>query len=134
MVPSPGHVAALPWEAALTGTDRASRVRRIGDDFWTDLAATARDPTLAYLYPPGAADDDRPWGTLALVLAVLFASLGANLYIGWIAVDMYRRYLDLADDLLDGDSEPVEADEEPLEDDEDWAEFRHRRRRSTVAA
>jgi hypothetical protein len=39
--------------------------------------------------PPPA---DRPWVALTLVTLGLFASLGGNVYLGWIAWDVYHRY------------------------------------------
>ena len=128
----------LPWEAVLAGTDRASRVRRIGREFWSDLAATARDPSLDYLRTVPAAESERPWGPLAFALTFLFASLGANLYLAWIAMDMYRRYLDLADDLLEPDAPRINDDDGEFEledDDEDgWGPRRRRHRRRSMAA
>lgn len=141
----PGDARAyppLPWEAVLAGTDRSSRVRRIGQEFWSDLAATAREPSLDYLRTAGAtvsaADSDRPWGPLAFALTLLFASLGANLYLAWIAMDMYRRYLDLADDLLEPGTPRINEEEGAFEDAEDedaWETTRRRRhRRRSLAA
>lgn len=45
--------------------------------------------------PPAAADSDEPprsWTLLTLVLLAFFASLGGNIYLGWIAWDAYHRY------------------------------------------
>ena len=132
----------LPWEAVLAGTDRSSRVRRIGQEFWSELAATAREPSLDYLRTEGAtvsaADSERPWGPLAFALTFLFASLGANLYLTWIAMDMYRRYLDLADDLREPGTPRINEEEGAFEDEEDedaWGTTRRRRhRRRSLAA
>ena len=69
---------------------------------------------------------------------VLFVSLGANLYMGWIAMDMYQRYLELTADLTERDS-PAHAslDDDPLEDDDwddDWDDLPRRRSRATMVA
>ena len=37
-------------------------------------------------------ESDRPWMTLTLTLLLLFASLGGNAYLLWIAIDSRRRY------------------------------------------
>ena len=34
----------------------------------------------------------KPWGWLVVTLLALFASASANLYLGWIAVDLHHRY------------------------------------------
>jgi hypothetical protein len=127
----------MPWERRLFDSDREIRARRPGEDFWANLAATARDPALAYLHGgDDAASGDRPWGPLALTLMVLFVSLGANLYMGWIAMDMYQRYLELAGDLTERDSPSsshASLDDDPLEDD-DWDDVPRRRSRATMVA
>jgi hypothetical protein len=53
---------------------------------------------------------------------------------GWIAMDMYQRYLELAGDLTERDS-PAHAslDDDPLEDD-DWDDLPRRRSRATMVA
>ena len=47
--------------------------------------------------------EDKPWGTLTVVMFALFISLGLNLYMAWITAGLYRRYLDVADDLSESD-------------------------------
>ncbi len=42
---------------------------------------------------------DRPWWPFLLALIGLFASLGFNVYLGWIAWDLYTRYQDAIDDV-----------------------------------
>jgi len=46
-------------------------------------------PTLP---PTTAKTPARPWGWLTLAVFGLFASLGCNVYLGWIAWDYHRRY------------------------------------------
>ena len=41
----------------------------------------------------------RPWLPLVLTSLALFASLAANMYLGWIAIGIYRRYRDMVDQL-----------------------------------
>jgi hypothetical protein len=57
-------------------------------------AATAEDPAAAS-NPPS----DRPWGPLVLAVLALFGSIGFNLYLGWIAWDLYTRYQDAMEDV-----------------------------------
>ncbi len=38
----------------------------------------------------------KPWRPLVLTSLALFASLAANVYLGWVALGIYRRYRDLA--------------------------------------
>ncbi len=42
---------------------------------------------------------DRPWGPLLMTVLGLFGSLGFNIYLGWIAWDLYARYQDAIDDV-----------------------------------
>lgn len=86
--------------------------------------------------PPSALENDDPslengkrWWPLTLAVLALFASMGGNLYMGWIVADTYRKYLDLTDDLNDGDRrEPAAADRE----EDTWSPNRNRRERRTV--
>jgi hypothetical protein len=95
-------------------------------DFWTSLAETASDPDLAYLRDDGtSADAEKAWWPLTLAMLALFASMGGNLYMGWIAVDVYRRYLDAASDEYDDDDAASGRDHER---EEDWPRDRRRRR------
>jgi hypothetical protein len=94
-------------------------------DFWNSLAETADDPDLAYLRDDARSATEEAWWPLTLAMLALFASLGGNLYMGWIAVDVYRRYLDAAGDEYDDDPSSSE-----YEDDrhDDWTRDRGRRR------
>ena len=129
----------LPWERRLLSSDFPSQRAEPAKDFWATLAQTAQDPTLAFLRSNDSAE--MPWGTLALVLMVLFISLGANLYMGWIAVDMYHRYLELADDLAENESlsrssldQREERYDDPLDDQDEWDDAPRGRRRATMIA
>lgn len=101
-------------------------------DFWDELAASANDPSLGFLREGGGVSElaasDKPWWPLTLAMLALFASMGCNLYLGWIAVDVYRRYIEMTDD--DGDED--EAYESPRrdEDDEAWEDRPRRRERA----
>jgi hypothetical protein len=128
----------MPWERRLFDSDRELRALGQAGDFWSNLAATAQDPTLAFLHSSDTpASGDRPWGPFALALMVLFVSLGANLYMGWIAMDMYQRYLELAGDLTERDSPSsshTSLDDDPLLEDDDWDDLPRRRSRATMVA
>ncbi len=95
-------------------------------DFWSSLSETANDRSLDYLR-----EGDKPWWPLTLAMLALFASIGGNLYMGWIVAGTYRKYLDLADDLDDGDRRGP-APDDPEEDS--WSPRRMRRERRTVDA
>lgn len=43
------------------------------------------------------------WWPLTMTVVLLFASLGGNLYLGWLAMDFYRRYRDAAWELRTSD-------------------------------
>ena len=98
-------------------------------DFWDELAASANDPSFGFLREGSVvselADSDKPWWPLTLAMLALFASMGGNLYMGWIAVDVYRRYLDMAEE---GDDDPPYESPRRRERDEAWDEDRPRRR------
>ncbi len=105
-------------------------------DFWADLASSDQDPSLGFLregssstYFNGSDRSDEPWWPLTLAMLALFASMGGNLYLGWIAVDVYRRYLEMTDD--DDDDEPRESSRRREEADE-WADRPRRRERAAV--
>lgn len=44
---------------------------------------------------------NRPWSALIWTAFALFGSLGANAYLGWVAVGIYGRYRDMCDQLHD---------------------------------
>ncbi len=102
-------------------------------DFWEDLAASANDSSPGFLRESGGVSDlaesDKPWWPLTLAMLALFASMGGNLYMGWIAVNVYRRYLEMADD---GDDDEPHDSPRRREDDEEWEERPRRRERAVV--
>ena len=102
-------------------------------DFWEELAASANDSSPGFLREGGdvsdLADSDKPWWPLTLAMLALFASMGGNLYMGWIAVDVYRRYLEMAED--GDDDEPYDSPRR-REDAEQWEEQPRRRERAAV--
>lgn len=77
------------------------------------------------------ADSDKPWWPLTLAMLALFASMGGNLYMGWIAVDVYRRYLEMADDSEEDEGESYDS---PRDRDErrQWEDRPRRRERAAV--
>jgi hypothetical protein len=92
-----------PWQtgsAALTETSLATAASEPkASDFWADLAEAADDPDAEFLRQSSRTEaSDKPWWPLTLAMLALFASMGGNLYLGWIAVDVYRRYLELTVD------------------------------------
>lgn len=107
--------------------------KKKANDFWEELAASANDPSLGFLREGSVvsnlADSDKPWWPLTLAMLALFASMGGNLYMGWIAVDVYRRYLEMADD---GDDDELYDSPRRREDDERWDERPRRRERAAV--
>jgi hypothetical protein len=90
-------------------------------DFWSSLTATANDRSLDYLR------GESPGWPLTLAVFALFASIGGNLFLGWVTLDIYRRSLDLADDAIDPDryESPDDRDE-----GDTWSEKRRHRARS----
>jgi hypothetical protein len=58
-----------------------------------ETAGDAASPTKA------TSPSQRAWGPLLLSVLALFGSLGFNLYLGWIAWDLYSRYQDAVDDV-----------------------------------
>jgi len=101
-------------------------------DFWRNLARTANDPDSAYLQETGnSSGGEKSWWALTLAMLALFASMGGNLYMGWIAVDVYRRYLDAATDDYEDEDDDYESSERDVEDR--WGRH-HRRGREPVSA
>jgi hypothetical protein len=107
-----GSLAALtqpPWQTAGTAVNEASFSTTSGKtkvpDFWADLAEAANDPAVGFLRQESHVEpSDKPWWPLTLAILALFASMGGNLYMGWIAVDVYRRYLEMTDEDEDDES------------------------------
>lgn len=98
-------------------------------DFWSSLSEVANDRSLDYLKGTGEEEGEKPWWPFTLAALGLFASLGANLYMGWIVAGTYRKYLDLADDMDEGDRRDYPADDR---EEDSWSPRRHRRERRTV--
>ncbi len=104
-------------------------------DFWADLAAAANDPATGFLRDEpeaSSATSDKPWWPLTMAMLALFASLGGNLYMGWIAVDVYRRYLEMADDGFEQDEDEDENSPRSRDDRRDWDDSPRRRERVAV--
>jgi hypothetical protein len=137
---SSGFSPGSPQKPAETGGLGTSDAVFLGEsskkkttDFWDELAAAADDPSLRFLREESdvsqLADADKPWWPLTLAMLALFASMGGNLYMGWIAVDVYRRYLEMT-----GDGDGGESYESPRhrEDEERWEDRPRRRELSAV--
>jgi len=134
-----GSLASLtqpPWQTAATGIKEAnlsgtSNKKKV-PDFWAELAEAANDPSVGFLRDDvRLADSDKPWWPLTLAMLALFASMGGNLYMGWIAVDVYRRYLEMADDSEEDEGESYDS---PRDRDErrQWEDRPRRRERAAV--
>ena len=111
------RVAGREGEQARTG---------VPGSVWPEYGQPVRDPNLKYPLTQVDLAKDRPWGALTVAVFLLFASIGGNLYLGWIAARIYRLYLDLADDLEDKERHDVTV-EQPAGEDR-WKERRKRRR------
>ena len=72
----PGPIGALP--GALPGNQQT--------------VPHAADDVLGTQIPP----TQKIWWPLTTTVVLLFASLGGNFYLGWLAVDFYRRYREAA--------------------------------------
>lgn len=126
-------VTQPPWQTqgnALTEASLSTAANRTKPrDFWADLAEAAEEPSGEFLRQPGREEQqtEKPWMPLTLAVLALFASMGGNLYLGWIAVDVYRRYLELTEE-DDDDDESYDA---PRGRDErrEWDERPRRRER-----
>ena len=123
-----------PWPNRAVSYERETRPIASSDDFWASLAETANDPTLDYLRDDaGTGDGEKPWWPLTLTTLALFASIGANLYMGWITVGIYQRSLDLADE----PEQPERYDDASARDEDEgpaWSSPRRRYRSHRVAA
>jgi len=100
------------------------------EDFWSSLAAARNDRSLDYLEDDGgSAEPAKPGWPLTLAVFALFASIGGNLFMGWVTLDIYRKSLDLADDGINEDRYEARSDRD---EDDAWSESRERRARSSV--
>jgi hypothetical protein len=66
------------------------------------LTAAASKPTLDKRTAEQL--ESKPWVPLVLTSLGLFMSLAANMYLGWIAMGVYRRYRDVVDQLRQADA------------------------------
>ena len=134
----PAYGAADGWQASSWNTTPnnaawpqqqrvAGEPSRNGLPAGTEFASPYRDPNLKYPRTDLDLAKDRPWGALTVAVFLLFASIGGNLYLGWIAARIYRLYLELADDLEDKERQDATAAEAPAGEDR-WKERRRRRR------
>jgi hypothetical protein len=58
------------------------------------VAATVQPPVATISSTQDKADAERPWTPLILTTLALFASLGANAYLGWLAWSFFWRFRD----------------------------------------
>jgi hypothetical protein len=120
------------WPFRKLGFEGTQREKSKPTDFWTSLSETTDESTEPYLRDSTeTATEEKPWWGLTVAVFALFASLGGNLYLGWIAVDVYRRYLELASDEFDDGEEDAVDD---FDEEEEREVRRHRRERRSVAA
>jgi hypothetical protein len=125
---SPGELDVWPFRKVGFEGDR--RVKSKPTDFWESLSAAADESSEPYLREDSTSGDaqEKPWWGLTMAVFALFASLGGNLYLGWIAVDVYRRYLNLTSDEFD------DREDEPADDlDDEERDLRRHRRDGSLA-
>ncbi|MFZ5831115.1 MAG: hypothetical protein ACOY3P_13580 [Planctomycetota bacterium] len=60
----------------------------------SDRGSGATSPSTSQT-PPSSSAPPRPWAVLTATLLALFGSLGANAYLGWVAIDWRKRYRQL---------------------------------------
>jgi len=121
-----------PWPNRVVSYEQDVEPIVDSEDFWSSLAATANDRSLDYLIgDTDSAESTKPGWPLTLAVFALFASIGGNLFMGWVTLDIYRRSLDLTDDAIDRDryESPSDHDEQDT-----WSEKRGRHTRSRVGA
>lgn len=89
-------------------------------DFWTTLSAEANAPENQFLKEDGLPAGEKPW---VMTVLMLMASIGGNLYLGWIATDIFRRYremlFDRDDDLEEDRPRSRRLRDDDREDDDD---------------
>ena len=119
-----------PWPNRVVSYDMEVKPEAAPKNFWSNLSNSANDPSLAYLdQDADSTGGENRWWPLTLAVLALFASMGGNLYMGWIVAGTYRKYLDLTDD-VDGEDRHEPAEDEPEEDS--WVRRRSRRERRTA--
>jgi hypothetical protein len=104
---SPAQREEPPKKVSLTipGTDQPASFtgampHEAGNEPDVDLAmnqAASQKPTIDEQTAKQL--EPRPWLPLVLTTLALFASLAANLYLGWVALGIYRRYRLVVDQL-----------------------------------
>ncbi len=90
--PPPGYVyqlaAAVPAAAPVAAAPVAA----------APVAAALDDHALSH-HTALEEEGEKPWPTLVFTIILLFASIGGNLYLGWIAWDFGERYKSIASEL-----------------------------------
>ena len=82
--PLPSNPASRPLTGQSAVFNEPAPAESTGREIVKSVAATSPEPS-------------KPWLPLWLTAVALFASLGANVYLGWIAVDVRRRWRTLVE-------------------------------------
>lgn len=119
-VPAAGPETGLPEPIRGAGVRRGSATDRVAEHKQPDDAAAAtgmlgqladnrgngetaaQKPTIDKETAERLKEEmraEQPWAPLVLTSLALFGSLAGNLYLGWIASGIYRRYRDMCDEL-----------------------------------
>jgi hypothetical protein len=77
-------------ESRAAGDTSKSKTTATDDAGKKDESGKVSSPT------PASAGESRPWVPLIGTMLALFASLGANIYLGWNTLDLRNRYRTLA--------------------------------------
>jgi hypothetical protein len=110
---APGRFPATgePFVAMTSGVDEPSEAHASGEHKPRDTAAGAGDQNPDRGAADGKGDKEKkefpptkPWLPLTLAMLALFASLGGNVFLGWIAWDSYNRDRAAADKFADSEA------------------------------
>ena len=66
-----------------------------------DSSTTTSKEEVAAAEPAAAPPAEKKWWPLMFTMLGLFASIGFNVYLGWIAFDIHGRYHEIADEVQD---------------------------------
>jgi hypothetical protein len=105
-----------PKETILTA-DRLSATTSQDPAFPSEPSIANQASSQHELPLPVQTDQQKPWLPFTLTLCALFASLGGNLYLGWITWDIRNRFREIVGRRAGVDPEqptPLRASTEPL--------------------